>query len=103
MYIIAIAWIYVALMMALTEATHPQGSVMGAIFTFLLYGVGPLALVMYLMGTPMRREARKKQEAQEYQQHQQDQSGHAAPPSVVQPDQGRHAPGAAAAAEREIP
>ena len=57
MWIVAIAWMYVTLMMALAEATSPQGTVLGAVFTFLLYGVGPLALVLYLMGAPARRKA----------------------------------------------
>lgn len=67
MYLVAIAWMYVALMMAIAEATHANGSLLGAIITFLLYGVGPLALVMYLMGTPHRRRARQLQEQQEQQ------------------------------------
>jgi len=67
MYLVAIAWMYVALMMAIAEATHANGSLLGAIITFLLYGVGPLALVLYLMGTPHRRRARQLQEQQEQQ------------------------------------
>jgi hypothetical protein len=63
MYLIAIAWLYVALMMALAEATSPQGGLFGAVITFLLYGVAPMALVMYLVGTPARRKARKAAEA----------------------------------------
>lgn len=63
MYLIAIAWLYVALMMALAEATSPQGGLFGALITFLLYGVAPMALVMYLVGTPARRKARKAAEA----------------------------------------
>lgn len=63
MYLVAIAWLYVTLMMALAEATSPVGTVLGAVFTFLLYGVGPLSLVLYLMGTPMRRKARQAVEA----------------------------------------
>jgi len=59
MYLVAIAWLYVTLMMALAEATNPHGTILGAVFTLLLYGIGPLALVMYLMGTPMRRKARQ--------------------------------------------
>jgi len=62
MYLIAIAWGYVALMMALAEATSSQGSVLGAIITFVLYGLLPISIVMYLMGSPSRRAARKKQE-----------------------------------------
>lgn len=62
MWIIAIAWMYVAVLMALAEAFNANGSVLGAIFTFLLYGVGPLALVLYLFGTPARRKALKRRE-----------------------------------------
>ena len=55
MYLVAIAWIYITLMMAVAEAFHPQGSLLGAFFTFVLYGVAPLALVLYLLNTPGRR------------------------------------------------
>lgn len=65
MYLVVIAWIYVALMMAVAEATHPLGTVLGAIFTFLLYGAAPVALVVYLMGRPARRAAREAREAVE--------------------------------------
>jgi hypothetical protein len=63
MYLIVIAWTYVALMMGVAEANHPNGTVLGAVFTVLLYGVGPVALLMYLMGRPARRAARQKREA----------------------------------------
>lgn len=62
MYIVLIAWLYVALMMAVAEATSPIGSVLGAIFTFMLYGVLPMAIVAYVMGTPARRKARQDAE-----------------------------------------
>lgn len=62
MYLIAIAWIYVALMMAVAEATHANGTVLGAIVTFFLYGLGPVALVVYLMQAPARRKAIKARE-----------------------------------------
>ncbi len=65
MYLVAIAWMYVALMMAIAEATHANGSLLGAFITLLLYGVGPLALVLYLLGTPHRRRARQKQAQEE--------------------------------------
>ena len=71
--IVLIAWLYVALMMALAEATHSQGTVLGAIFTFVLFGVGPVALVAYIMGAPGRRKLRKQQEAEAIKQAQQDQ------------------------------
>lgn len=70
MWIVAIAWMYVTLMMALAEATSPQGTVLGAIFTFLLYGVGPLALVLYLLGAPARRKAILKAEREAAAQQQ---------------------------------
>ena len=63
MLIAATAWLYVALMMAVAEANHPNGTLMGAIFTFLLYGVGPVALLIYLMGRKARRLARARREA----------------------------------------
>jgi hypothetical protein len=65
MYIVAIAWIYVALMMAVVEATSSTGSLLGALMTFVLYGVGPVALVVYLMQTPQRRRAIKAREAEQ--------------------------------------
>ncbi|HSV47082.1 MAG TPA: hypothetical protein VLJ58_14940 [Ramlibacter sp.] len=65
MYLVVIGWLYVALMMAVAEATHSTGSVLGAFFTFLLYGVMPVALVVYLMRTPARKRAIKAREAQE--------------------------------------
>ena len=49
LYIVVIGWLYVALMMAVAEATNANGSLLGAIVTFLLYGVGPVSLVVYLM------------------------------------------------------
>lgn len=87
MWIVAIAWLYVALMMAVADAMHPQGGVLSAIFTFLLYGVGPLALVMYLLNTPNRRRARDAEMAGE----------------SAQPDAGSHASRDAVASIREEP
>jgi hypothetical protein len=64
MYIVIIAWLYVTLMMAVAEASNTNGTVLGAVFTFLLYGVLPLSLVVYLMNTPARRRVLKEREAQ---------------------------------------
>ncbi|PIF73548.1 hypothetical protein CLU95_0643 [Variovorax sp. 54] len=61
---IVIGWLYVTVMMAVAEATNTTGTVLGAIFTFLLYGLAPVALVVYLMATPARRRAIKEREAQ---------------------------------------
>jgi hypothetical protein len=65
MNIVVVGWLYVALMMAVAEANHPNGTVLGAVFTFLLYGVGPAALVAYLLGNGKRRieKARREREA----------------------------------------
>lgn len=59
MVIVTIAWLYVVLMMALAEALSAQGTLLGAVFTFVLYGVLPLAIVLYVMGAPGRRRARR--------------------------------------------
>ena len=66
MYLVVIAWLYVVLMMAVAEATSTNGTILGAIVTLLLYGVGPIALVVYLMGSPFRRKAVKSKEAAEF-------------------------------------
>ncbi len=68
MHLVALAWIYVVLMMALAEALSPNGTVLGAIFTFLLYGLLPLSIVLYVMGTPMRRSARRRALLQQQQE-----------------------------------
>lgn len=65
MYLVVIAWMYVVLMMSVAEATNTTGTLLGAVVTFFLYGVGPAALVMYLMGTPARRKAIKRRETEE--------------------------------------
>ena len=57
---VAIAWIYVVLMMALVEALSPVGTVLGAFFTFVLYGALPLGIVLYVMAAPARQRLRKK-------------------------------------------
>lgn len=65
MYLIPIAWFYVALLMAVAEATSSQGTLLGAFFTLVLYGLLPIGLVLYFIGTPARRRQRLAQEAQE--------------------------------------
>ena len=55
MYLVAIAWMYVVVMMTVVEATSPNGTIIGAVSTFLLYGAFPLAIVLYILrtrGTP---------------------------------------------------
>ena len=60
MYLTVIAWLYVTLLMALVEAFSTQGTVLGAVITFVLYGLLPISLVIYLFGTPLRYRARQK-------------------------------------------
>lgn len=64
MYLVVIAWIYVVLMMSVAEAANTTGTVLGALLTFVLYGVLPAALVVYLMGAPSRSKAIKKRDAE---------------------------------------
>jgi hypothetical protein len=92
MYLVAIAWMYVVVMMAIVEAGSPNGTVIGALFTFLLYGALPLSIVLYVMRSPSRKRARLAAEAL------------ATPaPSATQPDGGDHAAGEAVTAERKEP
>ena len=97
MYLIVIAWIYVVLMMSVAEATNSNGTLLGALVTFVLYGLGPVALVVYLMGAPARSKAIKKRAAQELQQTADAETdAHAArdkPAASNAPDAGGHAPG----------
>lgn len=65
MYLVVIAWLYVVLMMSVAEATSSNGTVLGALFTFALYGFVPIALVVYIMGTPGRKRAIKAREEAE--------------------------------------
>ncbi|MEY4448224.1 MAG: hypothetical protein RLZZ433_1239 [Pseudomonadota bacterium] len=58
MYIVPIAWLYVALMMGVAEATNTNGSVLGGIVTFILYGILPTSIIVYIMRTPQRKKAR---------------------------------------------
>lgn len=95
--LIAIAWLYVALMMAVAEASSPIGSLLGAIVTFLLYGLGPVILLLYILGTPLRKKLRRLRDSDEEEIA----SGATAGPSPqptkedgpasAQPDAGGHA------------
>lgn len=51
MYIIAIGWLYVTLLMAFTES-----SVVAGILSFVFYGLMPTALLFWLLGTKARRQ-----------------------------------------------
>lgn len=93
MYLVVIAWMYVAVMMAVAEATHVNGTVLGALITFLLYGLGPLSLVLYLMGTPARRRAIKAREARETAHRADTHAPAGSRGGPIDPDTGGHASG----------
>ena len=65
MYLVPIAWIYVVLMMSVAEATNSNGTVVGSIVTFILYGMLPVVLIFYFMVTPGRKRAIRAREAAE--------------------------------------
>ena len=87
MYLVLIAWLYVTLMMAVAEATSPAGSLLGALVTFTLYGLLPMGILGYILGTPARK---RKIHAREMAER-------AAEAQAVsaEPDAGGHAPAAA--------
>lgn len=58
MHIVAIAWLYVTLMMAITEKNITAG-----VLTFVFYGLLPAALIFWLGGTRRRHRAAKRQSA----------------------------------------
>lgn len=62
MYLVLIAWLYVAVMMAAAEATAVNGSLLGAAITFVLYGLLPIAIIGYLMDSPRRLRASRSRE-----------------------------------------
>lgn len=107
MYLIVIAWAYVTLMMAVAEATSPNGTVLGAIITFGLYGLLPMGILVYILGTPSRKRAIKAREAAEqaaYDEAQRKAEADTAHPADIAqpagestlPDAGSEAPAASA-------
>lgn len=86
-YLVAIAWMYVVLMMAAAEAMAPNGTVLGAVITLIFYGVLPVVVLMYIMSAPMRRRARLRADSV----------------AVAAPDGSGEATGAAVAPERKEP
>lgn len=61
LHLIALGWLYVTLMMAVAEGLSPQGTWLGALFTLLLYGLLPLGLLLYILGTPLRKRRLRRQ------------------------------------------
>ncbi len=84
MILVLLAWLYVVMMMALAEALAPQGNVVGAVITFVMYGALPLALLVYLLAATARQRARFRAAA----------SGSGGGPGPIeQADAGGHAAG----------
>ncbi|CAN7158225.1 MAG: hypothetical protein V4843_04560 [Pseudomonadota bacterium] len=94
MYLIVIAWTYVTLMMAVAEATSPNGTVLGAVITFALYGMLPMGILVYILGTPSRKRAIKAREAAEQAAYDAEQAAATATGSAA-PDAGGEAPASA--------
>ncbi len=59
MYIVVIAWFYVVLLMAFTEASITAG-----VLTFVFMGLAPCALLVWLFGGPARNRAKRLQKLQ---------------------------------------
>lgn len=100
MYLIVITWAYVTLMMAVAEATSPQGTLLGALVTFTLYGLLPMGILVYILGTPGRKRKIKAREAAEQAAYDAEQAALAAQPAaagpdLAAPDAGSQAPAAA--------
>ena len=89
MYLIVIAWLYVTVMMAIAEASSPQGSLLGAAITFALYGLLPMGLLIYILGTPERKRRLKARRAAEQRAYDE------ALQTSSLPDAGHHAPSGA--------
>lgn len=56
MYIVAIAWMYVVILMAATEK-----SVTAGLLTFIFYGLLPCALFLWILGVKHRRHYKNRQ------------------------------------------
>ena len=99
MYIVPIAWLYVTVMMAVAEANSPTGTLLGAFITFVMYGLLPIGIVLYIMGTPARKRAIRAREAAE--QVPVADSGDGLASDARAPDGGGHSPADAVASVRK--
>ena len=76
MYIIAIGWLYVTVLVALNEPTVVSG-----IISFLIYGLLPCGLLLWMAGSKVRRQR------QRYRELLADQRANAGNRSDAKPDQ----------------
>jgi hypothetical protein len=57
MFIVAIGWMYVVLMMSIAEETAVAG-----VMTFILYGLLPVAILLYISGGGKRKRRRNAEQ-----------------------------------------
>jgi len=57
-YIVAIGWLFVIMMMAITSTSFLSG-----VATLLCYGILPLAMFLWIVGTPQRRRRAASRDA----------------------------------------
>lgn len=72
MYIIAIGWLYVTILVALNEPSVTYG-----IISFMFYGLLPSGLLLWLAGRRVRRERQRHRELLADQRARDDDRGHA--------------------------
>lgn len=99
MYLVLIGWLYVTLMMAVAEANAANGTLLGAAITFVLYGLLPMGILGYILGTPARKRALKARQAEQEAVAERPGAGESstAAGSALQPDAGGEASAAAQA------
>lgn len=74
MYIIAIGWLYVTVLVALNEPT-----VVAGIISFVFYGLLPCGLLLWLAGSRVRRQRQRHRELLANQRANDDDRGNAQP------------------------
>ncbi len=67
MYIVAIGWFFVIIMMAITATSFLSGVVM-----LICYGILPLGLFLWIVGTPQRRRRAASRDAVDEEPDQRD-------------------------------
>lgn len=58
MYILAIGWLYVTLLVAATE-----GTIVAGVISFLFYGLLPCAVIIWMSGSKVRRQRQAYRES----------------------------------------
>ena len=63
MHIVAIAWMFVVVLMAAAEGMSTTW--FAGLMTLIFYGLLPLSLVLYILGTPARRKSRAREQTRQ--------------------------------------